>query len=64
MGAAYSSHSQPQRREITLPEVEMPAPPSAETSPTATQATAQPGEPLSTPSLPAAALYATAPTHR
>ena len=61
MGAAYSSHSQSQRREIPLPEIEMPSPPSAETSPTATHATAQPGEPLSNPSLPAASPYAAAP---
>ena len=53
-GAAYSSQPQPQRREMPLPEVDMLAPPIAETSPTATPATALPGEPLSTASLSAA----------
>ena len=50
MGAAYSSQPQPQRREMPLPEVDMLAPPVTETSPTATPATALPGEPLSTAS--------------
>ena len=61
MGAAYSSHPQPQRREMPLPEVDMLAPPIAKTSPTATPATALPGEPLSTSSLSAASPYAAAP---
>ena len=61
MGAAYSSHPQQQRREMPLPEVDMLAPPVAETSPTATPATALPGEPLSTASLSTASPYAAAP---
>ena len=58
MGAAYSSQPQPQRREMPLPEVDMLAPPVTETSPTATLATALPGEPLSTASPSAAAPHA------
>ena len=61
MGATYSSHPQLQRREMLLPEVDMLAPPIAETSPTATPATALPGEPLSTASLSAASPSAAAP---
>ena len=61
MGAAYSSHPQPQRREMPLPEVDMLAPTVAETSPTATPATALLGEPLSTASLSAASPSAAAP---
>ena len=46
---------------MPLPEVDMLAPPVAETSPTATPATALPGEPLSTASLSSASPYAAAP---
>ena len=46
---------------MPLPEVDILAPPIAETSPTATPATGLPGEPLSTSSLPAASPSAAAP---
>ena len=47
MGAADSSQTQPQRREMLLPRAEISAPPIAETSPPAAQAIALPGEPPS-----------------
>ena len=61
MGAAYSSHPQPQRREMPLPETEILAPPLAEISPPAALAAALPGEPLSNASLSTTSPCATAP---
>ena len=52
MGAAYSSHSQPQRREIPLPETQTITPPIAESSLPSASATALPGEPTSNALLP------------
>ena len=61
MEATYPSHHQQQRREMPLPEVATLTPPIAETSPTATPATALAGEPLSTASLSASSPSAAAP---
>ena len=61
MGAAYSPQPQPQRREMPLPEADMLDPPVAETSPTATPATALPGEPRFIASLSAASPSVAAP---
>ena len=47
MGAADSSQTQPQRREMLLPGAEISAPPIVETSPLAAPATALPSEPPS-----------------
>ena len=53
MGAAYSSHSQPQRREMPLPETQTLDPSIAESSLPSASATALPGEPTSNAPLPA-----------